>query len=60
MKKGLCWGTFDLLHRGHIEFLKDAKSRGDYLVVVVISDETVFKNKGYYPQEKQGDQRRII
>ena len=39
-------GVFDLLHVGHIRCLKDARSRGDYLVVGVNSDASVktFKN----------------
>ena len=34
-------GTFDLLHMGHIYYLKQAKKLGDRLVVVVACDETV-------------------
>ena len=34
-------GTFDILHMGHIYFLKEAKKLGDELVVVVACDETV-------------------
>ncbi|KAF9919931.1 Ethanolamine-phosphate cytidylyltransferase, partial [Linnemannia zychae] len=39
-------GTFDLFHVGHIEFLKRAKARGDYLVVGVYDDATVKAIKG--------------
>ncbi|MBL8900647.1 MAG: adenylyltransferase/cytidyltransferase family protein, partial [Planctomycetes bacterium] len=39
-------GCFDLLHVGHVRFLADAKSRGDYLVVAINSDESVRANKG--------------
>ncbi|KAF9331535.1 Ethanolamine-phosphate cytidylyltransferase [Linnemannia elongata] len=39
-------GTFDLFHVGHIEFLKRAKARGDYLVVGVYDDATVRTIKG--------------
>ena len=38
-------GSFDLLHVGHLRCLKDAKSRGDYLVVAVNSDSSVKKYK---------------
>lgn len=34
-------GTFDLLHPGHIAFLKECKKYGDYLIVGVISDKNV-------------------
>ena len=39
MKKVLTYGTFDLLHYGHINILKRAKALGDYLVVAISSDE---------------------
>ncbi len=34
-------GTFDLFHSGHIKFLKQAKSYGNYLIVGVLSDQSV-------------------
>ncbi len=39
MKKVLTYGTFDLLHKGHIRLLKRAKKLGDYLIVAISSDE---------------------
>ena len=39
MKRVLTYGTFDLLHFGHIEILRRAKELGDYLVVAVSTDE---------------------
>ena len=38
-------GTFDILHMGHIYYLKEAKKLGDQLIVVVACDETVRKLK---------------
>jgi rfaE bifunctional protein nucleotidyltransferase chain/domain len=46
MKKVLVGGCFDLLHFGHIEFLKEAKALGDHLVVALESDENVRHMKG--------------
>ncbi len=42
----LVGGCFDLLHFGHISFLKHAKEHGDSLVVLLESDEKVRKLKG--------------
>lgn len=39
MKKILTYGTFDLLHYGHIRLLKRAKALGDYLIVALSTDE---------------------
>lgn len=39
MKRVLTYGTFDLLHYGHIEILRRAKALGDYLVVALSTDE---------------------
>lgn len=39
MKRILTYGTFDLLHYGHLNILKNCKNLGDYLIVGVSSDE---------------------
>ena len=39
MKRILTYGTFDLLHYGHIEILRRAKALGDYLVVALSTGE---------------------
>ena len=46
----ITYGTFDLLHYGHIELLKRAKALGDYLIVALSTDEfnSVEKNKHCY------------
>jgi FAD synthetase len=45
MVKVMATGTFDLLHMGHIFYLKEAKKLGDTLIVVVATDATVRKLK---------------
>ena len=39
MKRVITYGTFDLLHYGHINLLKRAKALGDYLIVAISTDE---------------------
>lgn len=45
MKRVITYGTFDILHHGHINLLKRAKALGDYLVVAVSTDEFNFNEK---------------
>ena len=53
MKKVITYGTFDLLHAGHINILRRARELGDYLIVVLSTDEfNAIKNKkAYYSYE---------
>lgn len=55
MKKVLTYGTYDLLHRGHINLLKRAKEMGDYLIVGLSTDEfNKQKNKqSFYSYEER-------
>jgi glycerol-3-phosphate cytidylyltransferase len=55
VKKVLTYGTFDLLHWGHINLLKRARELGDYLVVGLSTDEfNAEKNKkAYYSYENR-------
>lgn len=55
MKRIITYGTFDVLHYGHINLLKRAKALGDYLIVVLSSDEfNKIKNKqSYYTYEQR-------
>ncbi len=45
MKRVITYGTYDLLHYGHINLLKRAKALGDYLIVVLSSDEFNWNEK---------------
>lgn len=42
----LVGGCFDVLHLGHLTFLREAKKRGDILVILLESDESIKKTKG--------------
>lgn len=58
MKKVITYGTFDLLHHGHINLLKRAKALGDYLIVALSTDEFNWNSKQKrcyfsYEQRKQ-------
>ena len=55
MKKVITYGTFDLLHWGHVNLLKRARELGDYLIVALSTDEfnAVKKKKAYYSYENR-------
>ena len=39
MRRVITYGTYDLLHYGHIELLRRAREMGDYLIVALSTDE---------------------
>ncbi|HCT0588074.1 TPA: glycerol-3-phosphate cytidylyltransferase, partial [Staphylococcus pseudintermedius] len=51
----ITYGTYDLLHYGHIELLRRAREMGDYLVVALSSDEfnRIKNKKSYYNFEQR-------
>lgn len=55
MKRVITYGTFDVLHYGHINLLRRARALGDYLIVACSSDEfNKLKNKkSYYTFEQR-------
>lgn len=56
MKRVITYGTFDLLHYGHINLLRRAKALGDYLIVALSTDEFNWKSKNkktYFPYEQR-------
>lgn len=56
MKRVITYGTFDLLHYGHINLLRRAKAHGDYLIVALSTDEFTRNSKQkkcYFSYEKR-------
>lgn len=59
MRKVITYGTFDMLHYGHINLLRRAKAQGDYLIVALSTDEFNLKEKNkksYFSY----DERKLI
>lgn len=53
MKKVMVFGTFDVLHEGHLALFREAKKYGNFLIVVVARDSSVKKIKGFFPQQNE-------
>lgn len=56
MKRVITYGTFDMLHYGHINLLKRAKALGDYLIVCLSTDEFNWNSKNkkcYFTYEQR-------
>ncbi len=56
MKRVITYGTFDLLHYGHINLLRRAKALGDYLIVALSTDDFNSREKGkvtYFSYEER-------
>ena len=56
MKRVITYGTFDLLHYGHINLLRRAKELGDYLIVAISTDEFNWEQKqkkSYFTYEQR-------
>ncbi|MEA2064950.1 MAG: adenylyltransferase/cytidyltransferase family protein [Patescibacteria group bacterium] len=53
IKKIMVFGTFDIFHKGHKNFLEQARKFGDYLIVIIARDENVKNIKGGFPQNSE-------
>lgn len=60
MKKVMVFGAFDGLHPGHLDFFKQAKKYGDYLIVSVGTDKNVEKIKGKKPLFSQKERLTLV
>lgn len=59
-KRVVCAGTFDHLHLGHANFLKQAKALGDELIVIVARDENVRRIKNILPEHNENERRESV
>lgn len=60
MKRVIAFGTFDIFHAGHKNYLAQAKALGDFLVVVVARDETVLRIKSQWTQYSEEERREVV
>ncbi len=60
MKKILVFGTFDILHPGHLDFFKQAREHGDHLTAVVALDDTVEEQKGERPANTEKERLQTV
>ncbi|MST56364.1 glycerol-3-phosphate cytidylyltransferase [Pyramidobacter sp. SM-530-WT-4B] len=63
MKRVITYGTFDLLHYGHINLLKRARALGDYLIVALSTDEFNWNSKNkkcYFDYQKRKEMLEAI
>lgn len=59
-RKVMSFGTFDGIHPGHVDFLKQCYNFGDYLIIIVARDKTVKKIKGRLPVRGENKRRQDL
>ncbi|HAZ28517.1 MAG TPA: FAD synthase [Candidatus Magasanikbacteria bacterium] len=60
MKTVMIFGTFDIVHFGHIHMFEEAKAYGDRLVVVVARDANAEKIKGMAPFHSEKERKGLL
>ena len=56
----MLFGTFDILHLGHIALFRQAKKYGDTLIVVIARDPIVAKVKGQKPIHSEQERMKLV
>lgn len=60
MKRVITYGTYDLLHYGHIELLRRARALGDYLIVALSTDEFNLNEKNKKSYFSYEERKRML
>lgn len=60
MNKVMVFGTFDIFHPGHENFLQQARQYGDYIVAVIARDDTVIKIKKKAPVNNESERLKVV
>jgi len=60
MKRVLVFGAFDVIHPGHLSFLKQARKHGDYLVASIARDSFIIEHKGRRPIHTEEVRRQYV
>lgn len=60
MKKVMLFGTFDIVHPGHVNLFRQARKFGDYIIAVIARDLTVEKLKGKLPRNGEKARQRAL
>ncbi len=53
-------GTFDLFHKGHVNFLRQCKEIGDHVTVSLNTDEFIYRYKGEYPIISYEERKEVL
>jgi FAD synthetase len=59
-KTVMTFGSFDILHKGHLNFFKQAKKKGDFLIVVLARDKNIKKIKKNYPHNFEKERKKKV
>jgi FAD synthetase len=54
----ICFGTFDHLHKGHLNYFQQAKELGDYLIVIVARDKNTTKETTHNENERLAEVKK--
>ncbi|OGE76712.1 MAG: hypothetical protein A3C85_04315 [Candidatus Doudnabacteria bacterium RIFCSPHIGHO2_02_FULL_48_21] len=60
MKRIMVFGTFDILHPGHISFLRQAKKLGDFLIVSLAREKFIKQIKGHKPLHSEMERKLML